>query len=248
MRNSPDRSRGRRAGAAHPGGVGSILFAGRDDWSSIVVQPMSAERAIAYIDGYNLYHGICDARLQSSRWLDLRELSRSLLKPQQRLVLVRYFTTMVRNNPPKAERQSTFIEALRAGGGIEVDFGHFLSKAVKCPGCGHEWAKHEEKKTDVNIAVRILDDAFDDRFDVAMVVSGDSDLVPAIESVHARFPDKRIIVAFPPRRQSAELKRVANESFTIGKGKIRSNRLPDPIITPDGITLQAPRGWLPASP
>ena len=206
---------------------------------------MSMERTITYIDGYNFYHGLCDARLQSSRWLDLRALSESLLKPQQRLDLVRYFTTMVRNNPPKAKRQSTFIEALRARGGIEIDFGHFLSKTMKCPNCGNEWAKHEEKKTDVNIAVRILDDAFDDRFDVAMVVSGDSDLAPAIESIHARFPDKRIIVAFPPRRHSVELKRVAIASFTIGKGKIRSNRLPDPVMTPDGIPLQAPRGWLP---
>ena len=209
---------------------------------------MRTERTITYIDGYNFYHGICDARLHSSRWLDLTAMSQSLLKPQQRLELVRYFTTMVRNNPPKAKRQSTFIEALRARGGIEIDFGHFLSKSMKCPNCGNEWTKHEEKKTDVNIAVRILDDAFDDRFDVAMVVSGDSDLVPAIESIHTRFPNKRIIVAFPPKRHSAELKRVANESFTIGQGKIRSNRLPDPVVTPAGISLHAPSGWLPPAP
>lgn len=139
----------------------------------------------------------------------MRALSEGLLKPQQHLDLVRYFTTMVRNNPPKAKRQSTFIEALRARGGIEIDFGHFLSKTMKCPNCGNEWTK--------------------------------------IESIHTRFPEKRIIVAFPPKRHSAELKRVANESFTIGKGKIRSNRLPDPVVTPDGIALQAPAGWLPAS-
>ena len=209
---------------------------------------MSTERTIAYIDGYNLYHGICDARLHSSRWLDLRALSQSLLKPQQHLDLVRYFTTMVRNNPSKAKRQSTFIEALRACGGIEIDFGHFLSKTMHCPKCGNDRTKHEEKKTDVNIAVRILDDAYDDRFDVAMVISGDSDLVPAIESIRSRFPEKRLIVAFPPKRHSAELRRVANESFTIGKGKIRSSRLPDPVITPAGISLQAPAGWLPANP
>ena len=208
---------------------------------------MNAERIIAYIDGYNLYHGICAARLRSSRWLDLRAMCLSLLKPHKRLALIRYFTTMVRNNPAKAKRQSTFIEALRARGGVEIDFGHFLSKTMHCPNCGKEWAKHEEKKTDVNIAVRLLDDAYDDRFDVAMVVSGDSDLVPAIESIRTRFPEKRLIVAFPPKRHSAELRRVANKSFTIGKGKIRSSRFPDPVITPDGIALRAPAGWLPAT-
>ena len=246
-KNSPDRSRGRRAGATHPGGVATIITAGCDRRSSNVAWAMSIERTITYIDGYNLYHGMRDARLQSSRWLDLAALAESLLKPQQRLELVRYFTTMVRGNPPKAMRQAAFVQALHARGGIEIDFGHFLSKTMKCPNCGNEWAKHEEKKTDVNIAVRILDDAYDNRFDVAMVVSGDSDLVPAIESIHTRFPKKRIIVAFPPRRHSTELQLVANESFTIGKGKIRSNRLPDPVITPEGIQLQAPAGWLPAS-
>jgi uncharacterized LabA/DUF88 family protein len=61
--------------------------------------------------------------------------------------------------------------------------------------------------TDVNIAVQLMGDAFDDAFDVALVVSGDSDLTTPIRRVRERFADKRVIVAFPPRRHSAELKR-----------------------------------------
>ena len=87
---------------------------------------MSRERVIAYIDGFNLYFGLLDARLRTSRWLDLHGVCTSLLKPGQRLDLVRYFTTSVRNDPGTAKRQAIFIDALRAAGGIEIDFGLFL--------------------------------------------------------------------------------------------------------------------------
>ena len=207
---------------------------------------MTTKRVIAYIDGYNLYHGLRDARLQSSRWLDLRAMCESLLKPDQHLEFVRYFTTRVRNDPAAEIRQSTFIDALLSRGGIEIDFGHFLSKGRQCFACGHQWQQSEEKKTDVNIAVRLLDDAYDDRFDTAIVISGDSDLVPPIESVRARHPRRRIVVAFPPKRASNELRRTAHAGFTISDKTIRANRLPNPVVTSAGIRLWAPKGWLPA--
>lgn len=97
---------------------------------------MRTERLIAYIDGFNLYYGLRDARLRSSRWLDLYGMCTSLLKSSQRLELVRYFTTRVRGDPNAAHRQSVFIDALLARGGIEIDFGHFLSSSARCRSCG----------------------------------------------------------------------------------------------------------------
>lgn len=207
---------------------------------------MNSNRVITYIDGFNLYHGLRDAGLRSSRWLDLCALSESILKPDQSLELVRYFTTRVRNNQRKTERQAVLIDALLARGGIEIDYGHFLSKPRNCHSCNHKWTQTEEKKTDVNIAVRLLDDAYDDRFDVAIVISGDSDLVPPIESIRKRFPEKQLLVAFPPRRQSSELRRVADVAFRISDKMIRTSRLPATVVTPEGVTLHAPSGWLPA--
>ncbi len=209
---------------------------------------MKRERVVTYIDGYNLYHGLRDAKLHTSRWLDLRAMCQALLKPSQQLDLVRYFTTRVRNDPAATARQSIFIDALEARGGIEVDYGHFLSQNITCYGCGKSWRKGEEKKTDVNIAVRLLTDAYDDLFDKGILVSGDSDLAPPVESVQNRFPGKRIVVAFPPRRHSNELRRVADAVFTISHNVIRSSRLPDPVITSSGIVLRAPTGWLPPKP
>ena len=207
---------------------------------------MSIERAIVYIDGFNLYHGLMQAQLGRSRWLDLSAMSRSLLGDNRRLELVRYFITRVRSRPEDEERQSVYIDALRAHGSIEIDFGFFLRKKdIECRRCQNSWPDYEEKKTDVNIAVRLLNDAFDDRFDVALIVSGDSDLVPAVESVRTRHPDKRLIVAFPPMRRSFDLEVAAHASFGIRNRQIRGSRLPDPVITPEGIALRAPMGWTP---
>jgi len=204
-------------------------------------------RVMSHIDDFNLYHGLRDASLHSSRWLDLVRLSQALLKEHQHLQMVRYFTARVRGNPATERRQSTYLEALDAKGGVDITYGHFLSKRIECHSCGQSWHTHEEKKTDVNIAVQILNDAYDDIYDVALLVSGDSDLAPPVASVLSRFPDKRVVVAFPPRRNSSELRKTASAALTISKHVIRSSRLPSPITSRSGRQLHAPAGWLPTT-
>jgi len=70
------------------------------------------ERVIVYVDGFNLYFGMKDAGFEYCKWLDLHLLASNLLKPNQELVEVKYFTSRVGNNPDKQKRQSTYIEAL----------------------------------------------------------------------------------------------------------------------------------------
>lgn len=62
------------------------------------------ERVIAYVDGFNLYFGIRKAGFDNCRWLNIKKLVSSLLKPHQILVDVRYFTSRVSNNPDKQKR------------------------------------------------------------------------------------------------------------------------------------------------
>lgn len=86
---------------------------------------MTANRVVAYIDGYNLYHGLIDARLRTSRWLDLRALCKSQMQKGQELEFVRYFTTRVRNDQEKSERQSRYVDAIEGTGGVIIDCGYF---------------------------------------------------------------------------------------------------------------------------
>jgi uncharacterized LabA/DUF88 family protein len=64
---------------------------------------------------------------------------------------------------------------------------------------------YEEKETDVNIAIAMLTDAVRDVYDIALLVSADSDLRPVVAAVKHLSTGKRIVAAFPPRRRSKSL-------------------------------------------
>lgn len=98
--------------------------------------------------------------------------------------------------------------------------------------------------TDVNIATEMLVDAFEDQFDTAIVVSGDSDLVPPIRAIRNCFPHKRVLVAFPPGRSSVDLRNAANGQFLITKGLLRKAQLPARVASRHGdYILERPANW-----
>ncbi|ARA78615.1 NYN domain-containing protein [Pseudomonas ficuserectae] len=204
------------------------------------------QRVITYVDGFNLSFGLKDSRFKKYYWLDLPALSAALFKPGQQLVATHYFTARIRTNgrnAADAKRQTSYIDALTAQDNLTVHEGHYLEKTQRCNGCGATWKAYEEKMTDVNIAAQMLADAYEDRFDTAFIISGDSDLTTPIQQVRNRFPNKRLIVVFPPNRQSAQLKKAANGFLSIGEDKLRQNQLPDPVITASGFALHRPVHW-----
>ena len=97
--------------------------------------------------------------------------------------------------------------------------------------------------TDVNIAVELLTDAFQDLFDKALIISADSDLTGPIKKIRHLFPAKKVVVAFPPARHSFALEKVANASFIIGRKKIANSLFPDEVIKADGYVLKRPENW-----
>jgi uncharacterized LabA/DUF88 family protein len=213
------------------------------------------ERVVAYIDGFNLYFGLRDSKLQRYLWLNIRELAANLLLPGQQLVVAKYFTSRISGAKAgsvgpiaqklndKRKRQLNYLEALDTLTGFQTFFGHFLDKPSRCFACGNAWVAHEEKMTDVNIATEMLADAYQNRFDVALLISADSDLVPPVKAIRKLFASKRVIVAFPPGRSSAHLKQAANASLTIGRGTLKNSQFPDRVTKPDGFVLQRPATW-----
>ncbi len=206
----------------------------------------ASTRVISYIDGFNVYFGLKSKGWKKYYWLDLVNMSAALLKPGQTLEHCHYFTARIRNsgsNSQDAHRQSIWIDALETLANQTSHFGHYLEKQKTCKSCGTKWTTHEEKMTDVNIAVQLLSDAYENKFDTALVISGDSDLTTPIKMVLERFPNKRIIVAFPPGRNSHQLRTTATASFTIGEAKLRQNLLPNIITTASGHQLHRPTQW-----
>lgn len=201
-------------------------------------------RVAVYVDGFNLYFGLRAKYDRKYLWLDLQTLAASLLRPGQELEFVRYFTARVRRDPEGQQRQSDYLDALRERSPlVRIKDGRFQEKGRRCHDCGSAWTVFEEKETDVNIAVALLADAVRDEFDTALVISADSDLCPAVRETKSLFPAKRIIVAFPPSRQSAELKRVVDGFVFIGDDKIRQAQLPDEVVTKTGVELRRPKHW-----
>jgi len=205
-------------------------------------------RVITYIDGFNLYFGIrAEAIKRGSRhnpdprwyrhlWLDMVALGENMLNPMQKLVATKYFTAAIIASAEKQDRQNKYLDALRTRPRIEVILGRFEPDRKECDRCGHPAYHPQEKKTDVNIATSLIVDALDDKFDTAIIVSGDSDLAPALDVVKKKKPEKRLVVAFPPNRYSKELEDLAHVKppIRIWRPLLRKSRLPD-LIKRDGL-------------
>lgn len=199
---------------------------------------------IAYVDGFNLYHGLHDKYRRRYLWLDLELLVRRI-RPHDRLIAVRYFTAMVRDDKPALARQRTYLEALTAHSSlVQVVLGRYQSKNISCRQCGSSWTSYEEKETDVNIAVSLVADAAAGASDLALIVSADSDLCPAIRTARSLNPRRGMIAVFPPRRSSFEIRSLIRGAFTVAAADLRNSLLPDTVRGPAaGQIYKRPGKW-----
>ena len=213
---------------------------------SLMPAPPTQRRVVVYVDGLNLYYGLKSAGWRRYYWLDLRRLAQSLLLSGQSLAAIRYFTARFSPdpaNPGRHIRQDAYLQALSTLPNLSIHYGHHLPKNRTCPQCKATISTYEEKMTDVNIAVALLNDAHDNLFDTAIIVSADSDLAGPIHSVRSRYANKPIIAVFQPKRASKELRRVASGSLNIGQDRLRRNQLPDPVAKPEGYSIARPQRW-----
>ncbi len=202
------------------------------------------QRVIVYIDGYNLYYGLRESYGSKYKWLDLQALATSILRPNMELVAVKYFTAITKSKDASKQRQEIYLKALQLHNDkVEVYLGRFLSKMKTCRSCNVAYRTFEEKKTDVNIACHILNDAYQDKFDCCYVISGDSDLVPPLELIKQYHPNKASLIAHPPKRKSTELCNIANGWFSLNKQKFIQSQLPKELVTPQGAIIRKPDEW-----
>jgi hypothetical protein len=211
---------------------------------------MPAPVTRVYIDGFNLYHGII--RPNRLHWLNLEAFA-NLLNRGQPVERVLYFTAMVSatpNDQDKAHRQEAYHRALGiACPKVEIIKGQFtthrkLQRVASCntsPTCAITVIVRNEKGSDVNLASRLLHDAHMNRFDRAIVVSGDSDLTEPIRLITTDVA-KPVWVRNPRDLPSQELEDVATDYARIRPAVLQGAQLPDPVT--NGIkTYQKPTKW-----
>ena len=204
------------------------------------------ERVSVYIDGLNLYYGMKSKGLRRYYWLDVQRMAENMMRSYQQLQFVRYFTAKVLpddNDSGQVERQDAYLQALSYLPKVRIHYGFHITKAITCPHCGASIRRYEEKMTDVNIAVALLEDAHEDLYDTAILISADGDLIGPVELVRQKYANKQVVAAFPPDRISRDLRGVSSASFNIGRDLLRDSQLPDPVHKPDGYPVPKPDNW-----
>jgi 6-hydroxy-3-succinoylpyridine 3-monooxygenase len=205
-------------------------------------------RSIIYIDGFNFYYGAIQGT--KDKWLDL-SVYFARLRSDDDIQRIYYFTAIT--SGPSQARQKAYLLALSTLPLVTIILGRFKKKNVRCQvgSCVHPDSKRfkvqEEKRTDVNIAVQILDDAYQDQCDTFIVVSGDSDLVPALNRVKTSFPKKKIVVYVPSRdaaRGAAyELRAAAHIARDLPLNLLHLSQFPQKIHDGAGGIIEKPAEW-----
>jgi len=218
-------------------------------------------RTNVYVDGFNLFHGCL--KDGPNRWLDLLAFCRRSL-PGDHIHRIRYFTAVItaRSGHPNAtQHQLTYLRALSTIPCLTIDYGHFLTSRTRMkpvrPALGHgtvEVWKTEEKGSDVNIATRMLCDAFDGDLDVAVIVSNDSDLHPPIRVIRDRFRLPVGVlnpqIGFPDRSTgryrkpttSYALKQAVSFYRPVRPNALAASHFPDRLRDRTG-SITKPTGW-----
>lgn len=169
------------------------------------------KRVTFYVDGFNFYYGIrtekrINKEWRNAYWIDLVKLFEQFIGENQELSKVIYFTASPLNKE-KSSRQSAFLNAnkLINNNKFEIVRGKYLDKTITCPKCKYAISRPEEKKTDVNLSIRMIADCVQDNTDILVLVSGDSDFIPPIEFIQKNYNNKSIRVYFPPSIFSSNL-------------------------------------------
>jgi uncharacterized LabA/DUF88 family protein len=209
-----------------------------------------APRTFIYTDGFNLYYGAVKGT--PYKWLNILQLS-ELLLPGAEIERIKYFTARVsarKDDPGKPTRQQIYLRALRTLPRLEIIYGSFLSHDVMMPLADPtpgqprfaKVTRTEEKGSDVNIATHLVNDAHLGRFDSAVLITNDSDLLAPIRIVREEL--KLEVGILNPHRHtpSRVLTHYASFIKQIREGALRASQFQESMTDSKG-KFRKPRAW-----
>lgn len=203
-------------------------------------------RTIIYVDGFNLYYGALKGT--PFKWLNLDRLCRLLL-PKNEIVRIKYFTATVSarpHDPDQPTRQQTYLRALQTLPNLEIIYGHFLAHEVLMPRADNptkqvKVIKTEEKGSDVNIAAHLVNDGHRGRYDLAVLITNDSDLLEPVKIVRCEL-NLPVGILNPQQRPSRVLVRHASFIKQIRRGPLQASQFPAQLRDANGV-FHKPAGW-----
>lgn len=179
------------------------------------------------------------------------DLSKQILAPNDQIVRIRYFTADVSPRAGDEEapiRQSTYFRALRSIPELKIHKGKMLSKVIRRPLVGEENTtvsvhSTEEKGSDVNLASHMLMDAFCETFDVALVLSQDTDLLEPMRMVTEELGKTLILGWFEETSPGKQHRRLASRVVHISDGMLQRAQFPNPVVSKGGEKIFRPDSW-----
>lgn len=197
-------------------------------------------RAALYVDGFNLYYPIHEAAMPHLKWASLWRIGEIICEPHNATLVKAVLCTAVPSHyPDKRDRHNTFNAAQRAEG-VTVLLGHHM----------HDGDKWNEKQTDINVALSLMLDAVDDVYDIAILLSADSDQGATARIFKERFPDKRLLAVAPPDRSVPDkVKPYAWKFFSISIATLERCVMKETVQGKTGSILRPasytpPEGWM----
>jgi uncharacterized LabA/DUF88 family protein len=212
---------------------------------------MSIKKKVAvYVDGFNLYHGLVNLSKPHLKWLNLKLLAEKFIDPQSEIIEKVYYFSAVATFMDKdiILRHRTYIEALQTIG-IEFVEGNFKNKLLtyKNKHLEFKWKKHEEKETDVNISIHMVRDAINKRFDKFILITNDTDIVPAVKMARRENNTLQFKLLTPPTLETHDSLLTAIKPGTSSKltvGHIQTSLLPEKITKPNGKIISIPSQYI----
>lgn len=207
-------------------------------------------KTTVYVDGFNLYYGAVKGT--PFKWLDLDRLCRLLL-PKNQITKIKYFTAIVSarpNDPHKPTRQQAYLRALRTLPNLEIVLGTFLTHNVTMLVAGSlpnvsqyvTVVRTEEKGSDVNIAAHLINDGYKAAYEVAVLITNDSDLAEPVRIVRQDMQKPIGIVNPHNQHPSRSLVQYASFVKQVRQGLLAASQFPDQLR--DGIgDFHKPTGW-----
>ena len=218
--------------------------------------PLKAKKkCIVYIDGFNLYWGILRHHPEW-KWLNIQALFEAM-RLDDDVICVKYFTAVVEPDKVQSttrEKQAEYLKALKSTPKVAVVYGKFQLRDVTCRSeCKQKHKVAEEKKTDVNIAVNLMNDAIKNHVERIVIVSGDSDLEPAVEWIRKNYPSIKISVYIPciederGKRRNDFYPKIGVFCRFMNLAILGQFLFPDEVELPDGSKAVKPAAWVVAA-
>lgn len=186
-----------------------------------------------YVDGFNFYYGLKEmTKLKPDwrkfYWIDFVGLFSEFLNADEELGIVRYFTARPKNKG-KTARQNMLMNVNKKLNPetLKLHYGRYTDKPMTCRahrGCGMDFMHWEEKETDVNLAVKMIEDCYNKSCDKVVLVSADSDFLPPLRLIKQIHKDVETMILFPPTKFSSPLQNFDCPVIDMSSYKPRWNR------------------------